>query len=44
MPDDELEALLCIHLTERLGTATHQRLLDHFGSTERILKTVTVTW
>jgi len=37
MPDNDLENILCIHLTERVGAATYQRLLDHFGSPDAIL-------
>ena len=37
MAGNDLESILCIHLTERVGTVTYQRLLDHFGSPEDIL-------
>lgn len=33
----DLEHILCLHLTERVGGATYKRLLDHFGSPGDIL-------
>ena len=37
MAGTDIQNLLCIHLTERVGTVVYRRLLDHFGDSECIL-------
>ena len=36
MPDVDIETILRVHLTERVGAATYQRLVEHLGQPERV--------